>query len=364
MANRVLVLLGTKKGAFILESDARAPLLDAARPVLRDLADEPCRRRPRHRHDLCRRRQRMVRPGGLEVDRSRRRPGRIRATGLGLSRRRGADQVRCGASPPRTAASMPACEPAGLFRSDDGGQSWQHVAGLRDHPSRPDWHPGGGGLILHSLVTHPDDEQQIWVGISAAGVFHTADGGKTWEPRNRGTRADFLPEGPALSGIRPVRALPGDGARHARPALPAEPLRHVSQRRWRPAAGTASRPGLPSTFGFPAAAHPRDPDTLFLLPLNGDMRRPLCAGRQGRGLAHARRRRELAGTARGPAAGERVLRRAAPGHGDRPARAGRRLFRHQHRLALSPAPTKATAGPASPQHLPTICSVETLVVEA
>ena len=66
---------------------------------------------------------------------------------------------------------------------------------MRDHPSRPEWQPGGGGLMLHSLVLHPEDEAQIWVGISVGGVFHTADGGATWEARNRGTRADFLPEG-------------------------------------------------------------------------------------------------------------------------------------------------------------------------
>src|SRR5690606_6524350 len=85
-------------------------------------------------------------------------------------------------------------EPAGLFRSNDGGRTWEHLPGLRDHPTRPQWNPGGAGLILHSLVPHSDDPDRIWVGISAAGVFHTADGGRTWEPRNRGTRADFLPE--------------------------------------------------------------------------------------------------------------------------------------------------------------------------
>jgi hypothetical protein len=74
-------------------------------------------------------------------------------------------------------------QPAGLFASDDAGESFSHVAGLRDHPTRPKWNPGGAGLILHSIVSNPADGRQIWVGISAAGVFHTADGGQSWEPR-------------------------------------------------------------------------------------------------------------------------------------------------------------------------------------
>jgi photosystem II stability/assembly factor-like uncharacterized protein len=161
-------------------------------------------------------------------------------------------------------------EPAGLFRSEDGGQSWQHVAGLRDHPSRAHWHPGGGGLILHSLVPHPTDRDQLWVAISAAGVFHTADGGTSWEPRNRGTRADFLPEG---------QNYPDYGqCVHCLVMAPGRPEHLYQQnhcgmyrsrdggRRWESIEG-----GLPSTFGFPAAVHPREPETLYLVPLNGDI---------------------------------------------------------------------------------------------
>jgi hypothetical protein len=141
---------------------------------------------------------------------------------------------------------------------------------LRDHPSRPEWQPGGGGLMLHSLVLHPEDEAQIWVAISAGGVFHTADGGETWEARNRGTRADFLPEG---------QTYPDHGqCVHCLVMAPGMPNRLYQQnhcgmyrsddggRRWE-----SIEAGLPSSFGFPAAVHPRDPDTLYLVPLNGDM---------------------------------------------------------------------------------------------
>ena len=160
-------------------------------------------------------------------------------------------------------------EPAGLFVSDDRGDTFTHVRGLRDHPSRPHWNPGGGGLILHSLVPNPDDPDELWVGISAAGVFHTSDGGRTFEPRNRGTRADFNPED---------QRYPEYGqCVHCIVMAPGRPNRLYQQnhcgmyrsddggRNWE-----CIEEGLPSTFGFPAAAHPRDPEKVFLLPLNGD----------------------------------------------------------------------------------------------
>lgn len=85
-------------------------------------------------------------------------------------------------------------EPAGLFRSDDGGETWEHVEGLQQHPSRDSWVPRAGGLILHHIALHPTDPDQVWVSTSTAGVFHMADGGKTWEARNKGVRCDDMPE--------------------------------------------------------------------------------------------------------------------------------------------------------------------------
>lgn len=160
-------------------------------------------------------------------------------------------------------------EPAGLFRSDDGGRSWEHVSGLRNHPSRPEWQPGGGGLILHSLVPHPADPRQVWVAISTGGVFHTANGGNTWQPRNKGTRNDYLPEG---------QRFPEYGqCVHALVMAPGIPNRLYQQNHcgmYRSDDGGESwqsiEAGLPSSFGFPAVAHPRDPNTLYLFPLNGD----------------------------------------------------------------------------------------------
>ena len=161
-------------------------------------------------------------------------------------------------------------EPAGLFVSEDDGESFSPISGLREHPSRPDWSPGAGGLILHSLVPHPTDPDQIWVAISAAGVFHTADGGKTWDARNKGTRADFMPED---------QRYPDWGqCVHCLVMAPGMPNRLYQQNHcgmYRSEDGGLTwesiEAGLPSSFGFPAAVHPRDPDQLFLIPLNGAM---------------------------------------------------------------------------------------------
>ena len=161
-------------------------------------------------------------------------------------------------------------EPAGLFRSGDAGQSWTHISGLRDHPSRSEWQPGGGGLILHSIVCHPVDAGELWVGISAAGVFHSDDGGQSWRPRNNGTRADYLPED---------QRYPEYGqCVHSVVMAPGMPNRLYQQNHcgmYRSDDGgktwASIENGLPSSFGFPAAAHPHDPETLYLIPLNGDV---------------------------------------------------------------------------------------------
>ena len=167
-------------------------------------------------------------------------------------------------------------EPAGLFVSKDQGETWKHVEGLQRHPTRKDWQPGGAGLILHSIVLHPADPKQIWIGISAVGVMHSADGGKTWAMRNKGTRCDFAPEGmryPEFGQcvhclvMAPSKSKDGPKGRLYQ-------QNHCGMYRsddggvnWQ-----SIEQGLPSSFGFPAAVHPRDPDKLFLLPLNGDQK--------------------------------------------------------------------------------------------
>ena len=120
-------------------------------------------------------------------------------------------------------------EPAGLFRSDDKGVTWQHVEGLTNHPTRPTWGPGAGGLILHTIVPHPTDPDRMWVGISAVGVFETRDRGVSWVPRNVGVRAEFNPENrfPETGQCVHKFGMAADGE----DAVPAQPQRRLSLRR-------------------------------------------------------------------------------------------------------------------------------------
>jgi len=162
--------------------------------------------------------------------------------------------------------------PAALFRSDDGGQSWTEIISLTEHPSRPRWHPGAGGLCLHSIAIDHSNAQRMFVGISAVGVFRTEDGGATWSVANQGTRAEFLPEKFPEFGQCVHKLLIADGKRSL-----LFQQNHCGVYRSADAGRTWQEitAGLPSDFGFPLALHPRESETLFVLPLKGaDFRCP------------------------------------------------------------------------------------------
>ena len=166
-------------------------------------------------------------------------------------------------------------KPATLLASRDRGRTWSVVDGLTDHPSHGDWNPGAAGLVLHTIVGDPADAEKLWVGISAAGVFATGDGGKTWERRNRLSNA-----GNCAGHDHPAAPRDGEIGHCVHNMMRAPGGGEVLYQQnhhgvWRSGDGGRSwddiTAGLPSTFGFPIRVHPRDPDTLWVLPLNGDM---------------------------------------------------------------------------------------------
>jgi len=154
-----------------------------------------------------------------------------------------------------------------LFRSTDGGQSWQELQGLRGHKSGPDWHPGAGGLCLHTIVLDPHRPNRILVAISAAGAFRSDDAGETWQPINRGLRSEGIPNPNAEVGHCVHRI-----AMHRTRTDVLFMQKHWDVMRsddggdsWREVSGN-----LPTDFGFPIDLHAHDPETVYVVPIKSD----------------------------------------------------------------------------------------------
>lgn len=166
-------------------------------------------------------------------------------------------------------------KPARLLASRDRGQTWEELHGLRTHPSAASWNPGAAGLVLHTIVADPTDRKKLWVGISAAGVFATEDEGTSWERRNRLSNRQ-----PATQHAHPAAPRDGEIGHCVHNMMRAPGSADVLYQQnhhgvWRSPDGGRSwddiTRGLPSTFGFPICVHPRDPQTIWTLPLNGDI---------------------------------------------------------------------------------------------
>lgn len=153
-------------------------------------------------------------------------------------------------------------KPARFLRSDDDGETWTALNALTDQDGAESWNPGAAGLTLHTIVTDPADPQKLWVGISAAGVFATEDGGASWEPRMRRANDDTGKVGGCVHNM--VRANENADV------LYQQNHHGVFRSRDGGRSWTEITNGLPSTFGFPIAVHPTDSNKIWVLPLNGD----------------------------------------------------------------------------------------------
>jgi photosystem II stability/assembly factor-like uncharacterized protein len=159
-------------------------------------------------------------------------------------------------------------DPGCLFESRDGGLNWELNRGLWDHPTRPDWQPGGGGLCLHTIVPWPGDAQRLMVAISAVGVWLTEDGGRSWRHSNTGITLDYLPDDAedveAQHCVHNVRRSTSNPDRLFMQFHGGVYRSDDAGETW-----IDIREGLPSDFGFPIVVDPVDPDSAYVIPLVG-----------------------------------------------------------------------------------------------
>ena len=158
-------------------------------------------------------------------------------------------------------------EDAALFKSSDGGQTWHELAGLRTHSTGSLWQPGAGGMCLHTILLDPSKPGRIFVAISSAGAFRSDDGGKSWRPINKGLKSEGIPDPTAEVGhcvhrIAMHRSRPGTLFMQ----------KHWDVMRsddagdtWHEVSGN-----LPSDFGFPIDVHAHEPETIYVVPIKSD----------------------------------------------------------------------------------------------
>jgi photosystem II stability/assembly factor-like uncharacterized protein len=158
-------------------------------------------------------------------------------------------------------------EDAAIFRSTDGARSWHELPGLRGHGTGPKWQPGAGGMCLHTIILDAQDPGRIYIAISAAGAFRTDDGGQTWKPINRGLRSQFLPDQDAEVG----HCVHHIAMNASRPGV-LFMQKHWDVMRsddagdsWHEVSGN-----LPTDFGFAIDVHAHEPETVYVVPIKSD----------------------------------------------------------------------------------------------
>ncbi|MBZ5720006.1 MAG: exo-alpha-sialidase [Acidobacteriia bacterium] len=158
-------------------------------------------------------------------------------------------------------------EDAAIFRSTDGGENWHELPGLRGHGTGPKWQPGAGGMCLHTIILDPSNPQRMLIAISAAGAFRTDDGGKTWKPINRGLKSQYIPDPNAEVGhcVHHV-------AMHPKRPNVLFMQKHWDVMRsddagdnWKEVSGN-----LPTDFGFVIDVHAHEPETIYVVPIKSD----------------------------------------------------------------------------------------------
>ena len=158
-------------------------------------------------------------------------------------------------------------EDAAIFRSTDGGANWEEMRGLREHGTGPQWQPGAGGMCLHTIILDPSNPQRMYIAISAAGAFRSDDGGKNWKPINKGLVSNMIPDPTAEVGhcVHHVAMHPD------RPGV-LFMQKHWDVMRsddagdnWREVSGN-----LPTDFGFAIDVHAHEPETVFVVPIKSD----------------------------------------------------------------------------------------------
>jgi photosystem II stability/assembly factor-like uncharacterized protein len=158
-------------------------------------------------------------------------------------------------------------EDAAIFRSTDGGKSWQELSGLRGHGTGPKWQPGAGGMCLHTILLDPTDPKRMYIAISAAGAFRTDDGGQSWRPINKGLHSQYIPDPTAEVGH----------CVHRISFHPSRPNVLYMQKHWDVMRSNDAGDSwhevsgnLPTDFGFPIDVHAHEPETVYVVPIKSD----------------------------------------------------------------------------------------------
>lgn len=158
-------------------------------------------------------------------------------------------------------------EDAAIFKSTDGGKSWNELASLRSHGTSKDWTPGAGGMGLHTILQDPKNSKRLYVAISAAGCFRTDDGGETWKPINKGLKSQYIPDPEAEVGH----------CVHRITLHPSKPRTLFMQKHWdvmRSDNGGDTwkevSGDLPTDFGFATTVHAHEPETVYVVPIKSD----------------------------------------------------------------------------------------------